>query len=91
MKTLFLLMARYDGLPVIPIERIQQDYFQHLTVPKFLAKCSKREIKLTIVRTDPSSQKSPKGVHIEDLATYLDGVRATATKEASQLDSAVTA
>lgn len=91
MKTLFLLMARYDGLPVIPIERIQQDYFPHLTVPKLLAKCSKREIKLAIVRTDPGSQKTPKGVHIEDLATYLDAVRAAATKEAAQLDGAVLA
>jgi hypothetical protein len=42
---------------------------------------------LPLVRTDPSSQKSPKGVGIQDLAEYLDGRQQAARKELEQLRS----
>jgi hypothetical protein len=32
MKTLFLLMAQYDGLAVIPV--VCRDYFRHLMQPE---------------------------------------------------------
>ena len=35
MKTSMLLMVRYDGLAVIPVERVCEDYFQHLSADKF--------------------------------------------------------
>ena len=85
MKTLFLLMARYDAQPVIPLEWVQRDYFTHLDVKKLAAKCTTGEIRLPLVRTDPSSQKSPKGVGIEDLARYLDDRQQAARKELEQL------
>ena len=52
---------------------------------KLAAKCTTDEIRLPLVRTDPSSQKSPKGVGIEDLAQYLDDRQQAARKELEQL------
>lgn len=85
MKTIFLLMAQYDALPVIPLELVQRDFFGHLDVKKLAAKCTTGEIKLPLVRTDPSSQKSPKGVGIQDLAQYLDERQQAARRELAQL------
>ncbi|MBB4225175.1 pyocin activator PrtN family protein [Variovorax guangxiensis] len=85
MKTIFLLMAQYDARPVIPLEWVQRDFFAHLDVKKLAAKCTTGEIKLPLVRTDPSSQKSPKGVGIQDLAMYLDDRQQAARKELAQL------
>jgi hypothetical protein len=84
MNTLFLLMARYNGLPVIPVEFVCQDYFQHLTPEKFLRKVLAAEISLPIVRME-SSQKCAKGVPINDLAAYLDKQIEAARKECEQL------
>lgn len=85
MKTIFLLMAQYDAQAVIPIERVQRDYFAHLDVKKLIAKCADGKIRLPLVRTDPTSQKSAKGVSLEDLAEYLDARREAARKELEQL------
>lgn len=85
MRTIFLLMAQYDARPVIPLEWVQRDFFSHLDVKKLAAKCSAGEIRLPLVRTDPSSQKSPKGVGILELAQYLDERRQAARKELDQL------
>jgi Pyocin activator protein PrtN len=84
MKTAFLLMAQYDGLAVIPVEWVCRDYFRHLTVEKFLRKVLAGEIDLPIVRME-SSQKSAKGVHVHDLAAYLDKQVEAARKECEQL------
>ena len=84
MKTSFLLMAQYDGLAVIPVEWVCRDYFRHLTVEKFLRKVLVGEISLPIVRIE-SSQKSAKGIHINDLAAYLDKQADAARKECEQL------
>ena len=85
MNTAFLLMAQYDGKAVIPVDQVTKDYFPHLSVDKFLRKTTLGEIKLPIVRIDPGTQKSAKGVHLTDLAKYLDDRRAAAVKEAAQL------
>ena len=85
MKTLFLLMAQYDARPVIPLEWVQRDFFNHLDVKKLAAKCTTGEIMLPLVRMDPSSQKSLKGVGIQDLADYLDHRQQAARKELAQL------
>jgi hypothetical protein len=84
MKTSFLLLAQYDGLAVIPVEWVCRDYFRHLTVEKFLRKVLVGEVALPLVRIE-SSQKSAKGVHINDLAAYLDKQADAARKECEQL------
>jgi hypothetical protein len=88
MKTIFLLMAQYDAQAVIPIERVQRDYFAHLDVKKLIAKCVSGEIRLPLVRTDPNSQKSAKGVSLQDLADYLEARQRAAREEMAQLSSA---
>jgi hypothetical protein len=84
MNTAFLLMARYNGLPVIPVDVVVKDFFSHLTVEKFLAKTLHGDIALPIVRSE-SSQKCAKGVSITELAQYLDQQIEAARKECEQL------
>lgn len=85
MKTLFVLMAQYDGQVVIPLDRVCKDYFTHLTPDMLQRKVMSGQIKIPITRLEPS-QKSAKGVHIGDLAAYLDLQRAAAVKENNQLN-----
>ncbi len=85
MRTLFALMAQYDGQAVIPVDVLARDYFQHLTPEKLVAKLQKGEINLPLVRLDPNSQKTPKGVHITDLAEYIDKRREAAVRDLERL------
>jgi hypothetical protein len=88
MQTALLLMAQYDARAVIPIDLVCRDYFPHLSPEKFLRKVSTGEIKgIPLVRME-ASQKTAKGVHLQDLATYIDARRAAAVKEAGQLGAA---
>jgi hypothetical protein len=84
MKTVFLLMAQYDGLAVIPVDCVCRDYFRHLTVEKFLRKVLAGEISIPVVRME-GSQKCAKGIHVNDLAAYLDKQTEAARKECEQL------
>ncbi|WP_101048884.1 pyocin activator PrtN family protein [Macromonas nakdongensis] len=84
MKTLMLLMTQYDARAVLPVETVCRDYFQHLTPDKFVRKCSAGEIRLPLIRME-GSQKCAKGIHLQDLAEYLDQRRAAALKEAAQI------
>jgi len=84
MKTAFLLMAQYDGLAVIPVEWVCRDYFRHLSPEKFLRKALDGEISIPIVRME-GSQKCAKGIHVNDLAAYLDRQTEAARKECKQL------
>ena len=84
MKTAMLLMAQYDSRAVIPAELVCRDYFPHLSVDKFIRKVSTGEIPLPLIRVE-NSQKAAKGVHLQDLADYLDARRQAAVKEAFQL------
>lgn len=79
-----LLMAQYDSRAVIPAELVCRDYFPHLSVDKFIRKVSMGEIPLPLIRIE-ASQKAAKGVHLQDLADYLDARRQAAVKEAHQL------
>lgn len=85
MNTAFLLMAQYDAQAVIPVGSVVRDYFPHLSMDKFIRKVSVGEINIPLVRIEAGSQKSAKGVHLADLAAYLDARRAAAVKEAKQL------
>ena len=84
MNTAFLLMAQYSGAAIIPVETVCKDYFRHLTPEMFLRKIMAGEIDLPVVRIE-SSQKSARGVHLSDLADYLDRQRAAALKERDQM------
>ncbi|MNL17464.1 Pyocin activator protein PrtN [compost metagenome] len=87
MKTLFVLMAQYNGLAIIPLAQVCHDYFTHLTPDMFQRKVMAGQIKIPITRLE-ASQKSAKGVHISDLSAYLDAQHAAAVKESNQLNSA---
>ena len=80
MNTLFLLMAQYDAQAIIPAETVCRDYFAHLSYQKFLRKLGSREINLPLTYAE-QSQKSFKGVHLQDLADYFDRRRAIALEE----------
>ncbi len=86
MKTAFLLMAQYNGKAIIPINDVCRDYFPHLTPSKLLQKISAGQIAMPLVRIE-SSQKSAKGVHLADLAEYLDARAEAARKEMIALTS----
>lgn len=80
MNTAFLLMAKYDATPIIPVDKVCKDFFPHLTTVKFLRKVSDGSLALPLVRIE-ASQKSAKGVHLQDLADYLDKRREEAARE----------
>lgn len=84
MKTIFMLMAQYDGLAVIPVEDVCRDYFRHLSAPKFMAKVMAGEIDIPVMHME-GSRKTSKGIHISDLADYLDACRAAALRERRQI------
>ncbi|WP_306770769.1 pyocin activator PrtN family protein [Paraburkholderia sp. UYCP14C] len=81
-------MAQYDSAAVIPIVVVCRDYFASLKVPTLLRKISAREIALPLVRME-TSQKGAKGVHLTDLAGYIDKRRNAAIKECNQLAGVV--
>lgn len=84
LSTSFLLLAQYGGRAVIPVDDVCRDFFSHLDVPKFLRKVNAGEIAIPLVRME-ASQKCAKGVHLQDLADYLDARRDAALKEMKQL------
>lgn len=84
MNTLFLLMAQYSGQAIVPLDAVCRDYFQHLTPDKLLRKTAGGEIDLPITRSE-GSQKAAKGVHLQDLANYLDEQRRRAVAENDKL------
>lgn len=84
MNTAFLLMAQYNGQAIIPLERVCADYFSHLTPEKMKLKVAAGLIDLTLVPME-SSQKSARGVHLADLADYLDAQRTKAKAEHEKL------
>ncbi|WP_409289439.1 pyocin activator PrtN family protein [Pseudomonas sp. KCJK8927] len=85
MNTAFVLMAQYNGLAIIPLDIVCNDYFKHLTPEMFQRKVLSGQIKIPITRLE-SSQKSAKGIHISDLADYIEKQRSDALKEYAQLN-----
>ncbi|WP_084688256.1 pyocin activator PrtN family protein [Paraburkholderia oxyphila] len=84
MQTLFLLLAQFDGRAVIPLSEVQKAFFPHLEENKLLLKINRGEIALPVMRAE-RSQKAARGVHVNDLAEYIDTQRAAAVKERDQL------
>ncbi|TIM31724.1 MAG: Pyocin activator protein PrtN [Mesorhizobium sp.] len=83
-NTAFLLMAQYNGKAIIPLDQVRRDFFSHLTLPNFLRKLSSGDIALPLMRTE-TSQKCAMGIHLQDLADYLDKRRPVAQREFSQM------
>ena len=84
MKTSFLLMAQFEGRAVIPLEDVRKHYFAHLSDEVFRGKLARGEIKLPVVRMD-ASQKTTRGIHLADLAAYIDAAQAQAARELKQM------
>ena len=84
LNTAFLLMAQYNGKAIIPLDAVRRDFFSHLTLPKFLRKLSSGDIALPLMRIE-TSQKCANGVHLQDLADYIDRRRQVAQREFSQM------
>jgi Pyocin activator protein PrtN len=84
LNTAFLLMAQYNGKVIIPLADVCRDYFSHLTPEKLMRKVMAGQIPLPVVHIE-RSQKSARGVHLQDLADYLDKRRAEAMKEFAAL------
>ena len=83
LNTAFLLAAQYDGRAVIPLDMMRKDFFSHLTMDQLLRKLRSGDIPLPVVRIE-ASQKSPKVVHLNDLANYLDGRATEARKDSGR-------
>ncbi len=83
-NTYLLLMVRYGGLPVVPVADVCRDYFAHLTTENFIRKTLAGEISLPVVRMEDSKRTS-RGVHLADLAAYIERQTAAARKECEQL------
>lgn len=83
METAFFLMAQYNQ-PIVPVERLVKDYFSHLTLRSFLRKVDEGQLPLPLMRME-DSQKSSKGVHVNDLAKYLDTQREKGKRTFNQM------
>ncbi|WP_128931932.1 pyocin activator PrtN family protein [Bradyrhizobium zhanjiangense] len=83
MNTALLLMAQYNGM-VIPLELLCRDYFQHLTPNEFARKATNGSLDIPVVRIEGSA-KTTRGIHLADLAKWIDDRRAAAQKELEQL------
>jgi len=77
-------MAQFGARAIIPIDEVCKTYFSHLDTNKLLRKIALGEIALPLVRIE-GSQKSVRGIHLQDLAEYIDRQRAAAIKERDQL------
>ena len=82
-STFFILMSQYN-CAIVPLKLVSRDYFGHLTEEKLLRKVLSGDISLPITRIE-ASQKAARGVHIADLADYIDKQREAALKESRQL------
>jgi hypothetical protein len=67
-------MAQYNSQAVIPVEKVCNNYMK-LTAEKFKLKCSTGEIDIPLTRLGANSQKAALGVHLADLAAYIDRQR----------------
>lgn len=84
MKTAFILMAQYDAQAIIPLDLVCRDYFQHMSPTQLMRKVTEGEVDLPVTRIE-RSQKATRGVHLADLASWIDARREAARKQCDQL------
>ncbi|HZP77863.1 MAG TPA: pyocin activator PrtN family protein [Pseudolabrys sp.] len=77
-------MAQFGAQTVVPLDAVCAAFFAHLTPEKLVRKALRGDIALPILRIE-RSQKAQRGVHLSDLADYIDKRRAMAIKESRQL------
>lgn len=77
-------MAQYGATAIVPVELVCRDYFSHLTPTQFMRKANAGEIDLPVTRIE-QSQKAAVGVHLADLADWIDKRREAARKENDQM------
>ncbi|MDF2797582.1 MAG: Pyocin activator protein PrtN [Devosia sp.] len=85
MDTVWLLAAKYEGAVLIPLDVVCRDFFSHLTPAQLWRKYNEGNIPLPIVLLDPKSKKTAKGVHLHDLADWIDARRDAARSEVLQI------
>ncbi|WP_086956491.1 pyocin activator PrtN family protein [Xenorhabdus innexi] len=84
MNTTFLLMAEFETSQ-IPLSAIAERYLK-MTAGTAERKANEGKLKIpTYKLTD--SQKSPRIVHVNDLAKYIDEQRALAVKEVERMQA----
>jgi hypothetical protein len=71
--TLGLLLKQY-GRAFISLEQARLDFFPHLSSETIRQRARDGSLGLPVTRFD-ASQKSAMGIHVEDLAKYLDARR----------------
>jgi Pyocin activator protein PrtN len=81
--TSFLLLVQYGGRAVIPII-VRKDYSPHLVTEVLVREISCGEISLPLVRME-DSKKTARGVHLSDLALYIDARVAAASRHYAAL------
>ena len=84
MNTAQPFTAHYEGQAVNPINAVCRDHSTHLTPDKLAQKIGCGEIRLPLIRIE-DGQKAAKGLHLIDLADWLDARRAAARRELAQL------
>ncbi|PMZ41941.1 hypothetical protein C1X25_33760, partial [Pseudomonas sp. GW247-3R2A] len=65
---------------IVSLHRVCADYFTHLTPSKLQTKVSTGEIDLLIISIE-QNEKTARGVHLSDLAAYIDRQRDRAKVE----------
>lgn len=80
MNTFWLLTAKYEGNPLVPVDALRNDYFNGMSREVFLRKIESGEIPLPLTRLG-EGQKAPRCVHISDLAKYFDDCAEQAREE----------
>lgn len=84
MNTTLLLMAQY-GRAVVPLEDVRRDYFGHLSVAVFARRAAAGDLPLPVMRIGEGN-KAGRGVHVQDMAAYLDQQREAARREFEQIN-----
>ena len=77
MKTLYLLMARFEQ-PAIPLSVVCEEYFG-LSIQEANRAASLNRLPIPTFRVG-TSQRAPRMVHVEDLAALIDKQRQSAMK-----------
>lgn len=74
------MMARYDFRPLVPLDKVLEDFFGGMTSKAFLRKVTEGEIELPVVAMG-AGQKATRAVHVNDLVAYIDKKRAEARRD----------
>lgn len=86
MKTIFLLMAQFDGRAEIPLDEIRSQYLPELSDKEAKRRASLHRLPFPVHRL--GSAKSRWMVNLNDLAAYIDDQMAEARQEWHKVNAA---